>query len=137
VAESLRHFVERELIGLLQESRTYRGRDLSVGRVDLATNRVAVTLCDAMQPNDSVVIQFCEQSGWIVATVADQGWLREMVEEDRKVFRAALAGLYKRGAGGLVREQIESHLVAAAAPRFRAWRQRSIWGQIRLQRCRP
>ncbi|HEY2252745.1 MAG TPA: hypothetical protein VGH74_16840, partial [Planctomycetaceae bacterium] len=116
VAESLRHFVERELIALLQESRTYRGRDLSVGRVDLATNRASVTLCDARQKNDNVVIQFCEHSRWIVATVAEQGWLREMVEEDRKVFRAALAGLYKRGAVGLVRDQIESHLVAVPLP---------------------
>jgi len=39
-----------------------------------------------------------------------------MVEEDRKVCRAALAGLYKRGAAGLVRDQIESHLVAAPLP---------------------
>jgi hypothetical protein len=115
-AEALRHLVERELIGLLHESRTYRGRAFSVGRVDLATNRVSVTLCDARQVDEPVVIQFCEQSGWIVGNVAEQGWLREMVEEDRKVFRSALAGLYKRGAVGLVREQIESRLVGAPVP---------------------
>jgi hypothetical protein len=115
-AEALRHFVERELIGLLQESRTYHGRDISVGRVELSTNRVLVTLCDAGYDSDPVVIEFCEQSGWIIASVASEGWLAEMIEEDRKVFRAALSGLYKRAAAGLVREQIESNLVAAALP---------------------
>ena len=115
-AQSLRYFVEREMLGLLLESRTFRDRALSVGRVELTTKRVSVTLCDKGQPHEPVVIQFCEQSGWIIAGVTDQGWLCEMPEEDRTVFRAALAGLYKLGAVGLVREQIESHLVAAPLP---------------------
>ncbi len=115
-AEGLRHFIERELLGLLEESRTFRQRSMSVGRVELATNRVQVLVCEQQNANEPVVIQFCEQSGWIVAAVADQGWLCDMTEEDRNVFRAALAGLYKRGAAGLVREQIESQLVAAPLP---------------------
>lgn len=115
-AERLRHFIERELLGLLEESRTFRQRSLSVERVELATNRVQMLVCERRNANESVVIEFSEQSGWIVAAVADQGWLREMTEEDRNVFRTALAGLYKRGAAGLVREQIESQLVAAPLP---------------------
>lgn len=113
---ALRHFFERELISLLHESRTFRERSLSVGRVDLATNRVSVTLCDARRPHDPVVVQFCERSGWIIAGVTNQGWLCDLTEEDRTVFRTALAGLYKLGLVGLVREQIESHLVAAPLP---------------------
>jgi hypothetical protein len=115
-AQALQHFVEREMIGLLQESRTFRGRTLSVGRIELATNGISVTLCDASRPHDDVEILFCEQSGWIIAGLASQGWLSEMTEEDRTVFRAALAGLYSQGGVGLVREQIESHLVAAPLP---------------------
>ena len=115
-AEGLRHFIERELLGLLEESRTFRQRSLSVGRVELATNRVQVLVCEQQNASEPVVIQFCEQSGWIVAAVADLGWLRDITEEDRTVFRAALAGLYKRGAAGLVREQIETQLVAAPLP---------------------
>ncbi|MBI3861304.1 MAG: hypothetical protein HY290_05355, partial [Planctomycetia bacterium] len=115
-AESLRHFVEREMIGLLEQSRTFRDRSLYVDRVQLATNRVSIFLGDRRHAVEPVVIEFAEQSGWIVTEVAEPGWLREMTEEDRTVFRGALAGLYKRGAVRLVREQIESHLVAAPLP---------------------
>ena len=117
-AESLRHFVDRELIGLLSASRTFRERSLSVGHVELATNRVTILLLDHDQPNDPVRIEFDEQSGWLIATVADLGWLTELIDEDRAVFRAALAGLYKIGAVDLVREQIESQLVAPVIPKI-------------------
>ena len=115
-AESLRHFVDRELIGLLTASRTFRERSLSVGHVELATNRVTILLLDRDQPDEPMRIEFDEQSGWLIATVADLGWLRELTDEDRAVFRTALAGLYKLGAVDLVREQIESQLVASRIP---------------------
>lgn len=115
-AESLRHFVERELLLLLRESRTFRGQGLSVERVELATNRVTVVVRNQDDADEPVRIEFAEQSGWLIATVADRGWLAELTDEDRAVFRTALAGLYKLGAVNLVREQIESHLVAPAVP---------------------
>ncbi len=115
-AESLRHFVDRELIGLLRESRTFRERSLSVGHVGLATNRVSILLRDDAQPDEPVHIDFAEQSGWLIADVAELGWLAELTDEDRAVFRTALAGLYKLGAVDLVREQIESQLVAPSIP---------------------
>ena len=116
VAESLRHFVERELIGLLHESRTFRERSLSVEYVELATNRVAILLLDEDLPDEPLRIEFAEQSGWLIAAVADAGWLADVTDEDRAVFRTALAGLYKLGAVDLVREQIESQLIARAMP---------------------
>ena len=112
-AEAVRHFVERELIALLKESRTFRDRSLHVGSVELATNRIRVSIEDHHLPGEPVVIQVCEQSGWLIASVCDLGWLGELVEEDRNVFRAALAGLYKYGRVGLVREQVESGLVTS------------------------
>jgi len=115
-AESLFHFVDRELIGLLRESRTFRERRLSVEHVDLATNRVAVLLRDDDQPDEPVQIDFAEQSGWLVAGVTRPGWLTGLTDEDRAVFRTALAGLYKLAAVELVREQIESQLRAPAIP---------------------
>ena len=115
-AESLQHFVERDLIALLSESRTFRQSILSVGRVELATNRVLVTIGNSRHPGDPVEIHFAEQSGWLVAGIARQGWLQELTDEDRAVFRAALAGLYQRAAVDLVREQIESQLIAPPLP---------------------
>ena len=115
-AESLQHFVERDLIGVLRESRTFRNTTLSVGRVELSTNRVLVTIGNSQHPDNPVEIHFAEQSGWLLAGVAQQGWLRELTDEDRAVFRTALAGLYHRGAVDLVREQIESQLTAPPLP---------------------
>ena len=115
-AESLRHFVDRELVGLLRESRTFRERSLSVKHIELATNRVAVLILDEDQPDEPVRIEFAEQSGWLIADVANASWLADLTDEDRAVFRTALAGLYKLGAVDLVREQIESQLVASSIP---------------------
>ncbi|MBC8113401.1 MAG: hypothetical protein H7062_03425, partial [Candidatus Saccharimonas sp.] len=115
-AESLRHFVDRELIGLLRESRTFHERSLSVEHVELATNRVAILLLDEAQPDEPVHIEFAEQSGWLIAGVAELGWLADLTDEDRAVFRTALAGLYKLGAVDLVREQIESQFIAPSIP---------------------
>ena len=115
-AESLQHFFERELLGILRESRTFRDTLLSIGRVELATNRVLVTVENAGHAWAPVELHFAEQSGWLIAGVARPGWLMELTDEDRAVFRTALAGVYELGAVDLVREQIESQLVAPALP---------------------
>lgn len=114
--ESLQHFVERELIGILRESRTFRDSALSVGRVELSTNRVLITIANFQDFDDPVEIHFAEQSGRLIACVAKQGWLCELTDEDRAVFRTALAGLYELGAVDMVREQVESQLIAPPLP---------------------
>ncbi|MBS0207236.1 MAG: hypothetical protein JSS49_30535 [Planctomycetes bacterium] len=115
-AESLQHFVERELIGLLRESRTFRNCHLSVGRVELATNRILVSIRNSEHRDEPLEIHFEEQSGWLIAGIARQGWLGELTDEDRAVFHTAIAGLYSLGAVDLVREQIESQLIAPPLP---------------------
>ena len=115
-AESLQHFVERDLIGVLRESRTFRGIKLQVGRVELSTNRVLVTILNSEHPENPIELIFAEQSGWLIAGIARQGWLDDLTDEDRAVFRAALAGLYELGAVDLVREQIDSQLIAPPLP---------------------
>ncbi len=110
-AESVKHFVERELLVLLSETRSFREFGLSVERVDIATNRLLVTISHQDHPLDPMQIEFTEQSGWLMARVPNQGWLLKLSDDDRNVFRAALAGLYKLGSVGLVREQIESQLI--------------------------
>lgn len=115
-AECLQHFFERDLLSILRESRTFRGQALSLGPVELSTNRVLVTISNSQYPDDPLEIQFAEQSAWLIAGVSRQGWLNELTDEDRAVFRTALAGLYHFGSVDLVREQIESRLVAPALP---------------------
>lgn len=114
VAEGVRHFIERELLVLVRESRTFGERRLSVSWVDLATNRVLVMISDNTHSDEPAQIEFSEQSGWLIARVAKEGWLCHVSNDDHAVFSAALAGLYKLGNVGLVREQIESQLRAAS-----------------------
>ena len=75
-----------------------------------------ITIGNSDHPDDPVELQFAEQSGWLIAGIARMGWLQELTDEDRAVFRAALAGLYELAAVDLVREQIESKLVAPPLP---------------------
>jgi len=110
-AESVRQFVDRELVGLLRESRTFRERSVSVTHVALATNRISIFLRDDNQPDEPTCIEISEQSGWLIAGVSHQGWLAGLTDEDRVVFRTGLAGLYKLGAVDLVKEHIETQLM--------------------------
>src|SRR5262249_29823586 len=49
VAESIRHFTERELLLLLEQSRSWDGLELHTGEVKLASNRVRIELeCPAL-----------------------------------------------------------------------------------------
>ena len=51
---------------------------------------------------------FEEQSGWLVASLAEAGWLNQVSGQQLDVFKACLSGFYKLAAVDLVREQIEA-----------------------------
>jgi hypothetical protein len=112
-ADAVRHFLERELLGLLAESRACGDLRLRVGEIYVASNSVRVEL-KRDEPEETgpiappaVWLTFQEQSGWIVAGIATAGWLDELQDDARQTFRLALAGLYKLGGVQLVREQLE------------------------------
>lgn len=110
---AVQHFFERELLALLKESRTFRDLNLVVSKVDMATNRVLVSIQDEAVPDQPLKIEVAEQSGWLVAVTREPGWLDRLEPEEIDVFKAALTGVYKYGAVDLVREQIERHLKTA------------------------
>lgn len=110
-AAAVRHFIERELLALLSESRTFRDYPFRVGDVDLTTNRVLVKIEITTKPYRPVQLEFAEQSGWLVAVVREAGWLDEIEPDDAEVFQAAVTGLYKLAAVDLVREQIQRQLI--------------------------
>jgi hypothetical protein len=111
VEDAVRLFVERELLLLLEASARF-SRRIDVGRVDIASNRVRVELaCDGQE---SALVAFEEQSGWIVAGVARAGFIDALTDDERVVFENALAGLYKLAAVDLVREQIAASLPEGA-----------------------
>ncbi|HET6425125.1 MAG TPA: hypothetical protein VFG20_15670, partial [Planctomycetaceae bacterium] len=110
VAEALHHFLEREFLSLIRESRALHAAPLSVANVILSTNRIAVQIAHGDHPDHPAEILWSEQSGWLMASVSSAGWFHRLSREERLVLESALAGLYHLAATGLVREHLEKQL---------------------------
>jgi hypothetical protein len=117
IAEAVERFVDRELSALLAGSERFEGA-VHVARVRLASNRVRVELSRSSGGHHGApgtgtcALSFEEQSGWLLAGVAEPGWIAALAGEERVLFENALAGLYHRAGVELVREQIEAALPA-------------------------
>lgn len=117
--EAVARFVERELCALLARSPRWRGPRLGAPRVHIGSNRVAVTLrradgqTDEQKDDRPLTFAFEEQSGFVLAHVAERGFVDALAEEDRLVLRDALAGLYALAAVDFVREDLERALAGA------------------------
>lgn len=108
VEESVRRFVVRDLIALVNPSPAWAGRRLTAGRVHLGTNRIRVEiLLDGTAP---AWLEWEDRSGWLVAGWADPGFLGSLPDERARVLEHALAYLYKRAGVDLVREQVQAEL---------------------------
>ncbi|MEO7097237.1 MAG: hypothetical protein ABI175_28510, partial [Polyangiales bacterium] len=105
IEESIERFVERELVPLLEESAAWTAGPLEVNHVVIASNRVRIEIDAPHLGEDGVQVAFEEQSGWLLATVLQRGFLDRIDEEQRLLFENALVGLYKMAGVDLVREQ--------------------------------
>jgi hypothetical protein len=121
VREALRHFVERDLLGVLADSHRWGGTELEAGEVRLGTNRIRFELrCPAL-PGESVGVDFEEQDGGVVAGLAlppggaAATWLAALGPSQRGALHDALAGFYALAGVARVRDQ-----AGAALPAF-AW----------------
>ena len=110
VQEAVLQFVIRELVYLLNQSRSWHTEGLAVGRVTLASNRVGVELLHGGHPERAVWLEFEECKGWLVAHVRDPGWLGQLSDEQALALNTALASLYKLAGVDLVREQVVANL---------------------------
>jgi hypothetical protein len=110
VGESLRRWADRELVFLLNQSQSLVPASLSVAGVGLATNEVRLELdCPALeQPRVAVVFE--EHAGWLMARIAEPGWLAKISPDEWQPVVIALAGLYQMAGVKLVREQIAASL---------------------------
>jgi hypothetical protein len=109
VEKTIRRLVERELVKLLQESTRWKGQSLGVGGVVLTPARIGIELTQA-GPAPPVRLEWEEQSGWLVASIREAGWLESLGDEPRQAVTTALAGLYKLAGIDLVREQVCENL---------------------------
>lgn len=109
--ETIRRAVEREIGELLAGCSRFRGGTISVAGIELGSNRVTVELACEKLTKSKTIITFEEQSGLIVANVAEAGFIGLLPDkESRILFENALAGFYRVAGVDLVREQIRSVL---------------------------
>jgi hypothetical protein len=114
VEGAIRKFIERELIFLLTESPAWAAGPLSLGKVELSSNRVRVELYCERVSSEPAVIVFDEQSGYLLSQVPSLGFIAKLNIVDRIVIENGLAGLYKMAGVDLVREQVSQLLDGAA-----------------------
>jgi hypothetical protein len=110
VSESIAHFIEREFLALLRQSKARFGLDLELERVSLATNRVLVALRCRALGEKPLVLSFDHQHGWLIAGVIEPGWLPLLNAGQKETLGTALVGLYKMAGVHLTREQITAIL---------------------------
>jgi hypothetical protein len=106
VAESIRHFVDREFLDVLRESRGWHHAQIGTRSIHLATNRIRVELCHPEEVDNSLWLEFAERSGWLVGRIMRPGWLCEVPSDQREVLELALAGFYKLAGVTVVAEQL-------------------------------
>ena len=109
-SEAIRRFVDRELLEILHESRTWADRSIATGEIRLGCNRILIELYCPELSEESLWLAFEEQSGWLVASIHKRGWADNLTYQQRHALASALAGFYKMAGVDLVREQIEARL---------------------------
>jgi hypothetical protein len=109
-SESVRRFVDRELLAILHESRSWADRTITVGEIRLGCNRILVELYCQELAEDSMWLSFDEQAGWLAAGTYHRGWADGLAYARRHALASALAGFYKMAGVDVVREQVESRL---------------------------
>jgi hypothetical protein len=115
VKESIRHFLERELVMLLEGSKGWGSPCLHVGAMLAGCNRVRVELCCPELGEQGLWLSFEEHAGWLVGEVTHPGWLDKLSEAQTVTLASALAGLYKLAGVTLVSEQVKAVLPTACA----------------------
>jgi hypothetical protein len=113
--ESVRRWADRELVYLLNQGPPVGSVRLAVGNVCLATNQVRVEVCCPEPGTAGLEVVFAEHAGWLVAGVAQAGWLPPLAPERWQAVVTALAGLYKMAGVEMVREQIAATFGEAQA----------------------
>nr|MBA2538148.1 hypothetical protein [Deltaproteobacteria bacterium] len=113
VEEAVATFVDRQLVSMLNEVPSFKPTDVAVKHVEIGSNRVQVELiCPSVMrgTHDHTTIRFEQQSGWLVASIPEPGWLAALDDNHRKIFEIALSGFYKLSGVELAREQLETAL---------------------------
>ncbi|HQZ65985.1 MAG TPA: hypothetical protein PLY87_12940 [Planctomycetaceae bacterium] len=111
VEKAIRSFVEREFISLLKSCLVWKDTGLRCGHIHAASNSFYVEIECSRLGSQSCRLLFQEQSGWVVASVPNPGWLRFASGDQLRSFQNALLGFYRKSGIDLIREQLEANLI--------------------------
>lgn len=110
IERAFQHFVERELVELLEASELVDRGELHVGDVHVTANTIRWRLLSDRFPDDPLCVTYAEQSGFLVAGIDRAGWLDLLGIERRLACGNAIAGFYALGGVDIVREHLASAL---------------------------
>src|SRR5262249_37263919 len=90
-ADTIHTYVDRELVSMLNAAAGFRVTDVAVAHVTVGSNRVVIDLaCPSVAP-DAARIAFEQQSGWMVASIPERGWIDRLADDQRQILEIALA----------------------------------------------
>ena len=112
----IRRFVERELLGFLEESTAFADVAVDLGRTEVGTNSLLVEIKAPQFGDEPLWISFEEQSGRLIASLSQAGWTRHVTVPQRAVLAGLLVGFYRISGVDLVRGQIAACLGEGVSP---------------------
>ena len=102
VEESVRRFVERDLVALLHETRALGQANVRVGAIHLATNRIRIELLSGARDASGFWFDLEERFDVLAAGVSLPAWVAVLDDSKRHVLSGSLLGLYKMSGVSLV-----------------------------------
>jgi hypothetical protein len=110
VEESILHFIQREFLKLLEQSKGWGGQPIVTSKIQLGINCIRLELSRLGRSEKRLALTFEEQTGWLIARIERPGWLEALSSTQAQTLRNALIGLYKRAGVDVVAEQLEASL---------------------------
>ena len=107
VNESVRHFVERAFLALLNRHPAFAATPVELAELQLAPTRVQLHLAAPAIAGEQLSIDIEQINGWVVADVRSPGWLEHASADQKTIFNGALPGFYKMSAVDIVRGDID------------------------------
>jgi len=96
VEEAISHFVDRELLALLQNSHYNCLAQLTTGHIHLGCTSLRIELRGPSREEQIALIAFELRDGSLIARIDRAEWLEQLAESDMTAMGLALAGWYKR-----------------------------------------
>lgn len=113
VEQSVRNFVERELLHLLEDARIVKRGELTVRSTHAATNSIEVVVGFVTRSDEHLNLRWQEHEGRLSCELADRGLLAVFAERNLiEQMELAFAGLLQRSGA----ERVETSLPPALAP---------------------